>query len=51
MQNVRCTSLFKILSTKKPIFKKSEKLWPREEKSFWLLNPVSLPIRKSKTKY
>ena len=24
MQNVRCTSLFKILSTKKPIFKKSE---------------------------
>jgi len=50
MQNVRCTSLFKILSTKKTIFKKSEKC-DQEKDIILIALPCVTPIRKSKTKY
>jgi len=50
MQNVRCTSVFKILSTKKPIFKKSENC-DQEKDIILIAYPCVTPIRKSKTKY
>ena len=48
MQNVRCTSLFKILSTKKPIFKKSENCDQEKENHFDCLTLCHSPLENLK---